>query len=133
MKLSVGSTGPDSLEHWQASQMARAGVDYPYHVTRMFPRRADEILAGGSIYWIIQGYFTLRQRIVALVPVTAEDGTQKCRIDLDPELIAVQPVARRPFQGWRYLKPEDAPSDITSAAKDDSLELTRALTELGLL
>ncbi|WP_370335056.1 DUF1489 family protein [Parvularcula marina] len=132
-KLSVGSTGIESLGRWQASLIERRGVKYPYHVTRMFPRRGDEVLDGGSIYWVIQGYFTARQRIVGLEPVTAEDGTSKCRIDLDPKLIPVSPIAKRPFQGWRYLKPEDAPADVTGGAKGDSLELTRRLSELGLL
>ncbi|MEM9234061.1 MAG: DUF1489 domain-containing protein [Pseudomonadota bacterium] len=132
-KLSVGSTGIDSLQRWQNSLVGRGKAKTPYHVTRMFPRQSEELLDGGSIYWIIQGYFTARQDILDLVQVTAEDGTQKCRIDLAPELIPVQPVAKRPFQGWRYLKPSDAPADVTAAANDDSLELSRALSELGLL
>lgn len=104
----------------------------PWHVTRMFPKRADEILEGGSLYWTIGGYFSVRQRVLDLFRVTAEDGTQKCKIVLDPELVDVEPVPRRAFQGWRYLTPGDAPKDLTHA-KDDGQAIYRALSELGLL
>ena len=98
----------------------------------MFPRRAEELLDGGSIYWVIQGYYTVRQRLVGIESVTADDGTSKCRLDLDPELIPVDPHPKRPFQGWRYLPGEDAPADI-EAESGDSQRLLRALSELGLL
>lgn len=99
----------------------------------MYPRRAEEILDGGSIYWVIQGHFSVRQRIVGIEPVTANDGTRKCKLDLDPEHIPVEPLAKRPFQGWRYLTATDAPRDLDLGAGDDSQQLARALSELGLL
>lgn len=99
----------------------------------MFPRRKEELLTGGSIYWVIQGYISVRQQLLDVVEVTAADGTRKCRLDLDPVLIPVDPVAKRPFQGWRYLKAEDAPVDLKRAANDDDLLLRRRLAELGLL
>lgn len=132
VKLSVGSTGPENLARWQSRQVAGGVAQYPYHITRMFPRRADELLNGGSIYWVIQGYYTVRQRLAAIEPVTADDGTTKCRLDLDPELIPVAPHPKRPFQGWRYLPAEDAPPDVETAG-GDSQQLLRALSELGLL
>ena len=132
VKLSVGSTGPENLARWQSRQVAGGAARYPYHITRMFPRRADELLNGGSIYWVIQGYYAVRQRLVGIEPVLADDGTTKCRLDLDPELIPVAPHSKRPFQGWRYLPAEDAPPDAGTAG-GDSQQLLRALSELGLL
>lgn len=99
----------------------------------MRPRRAEELLQGGSLYWVIDGLVSVRQRLVGIVPVTADDGTEKCRLDLDPELVPVTPVARRPFQGWRYLKDEDAPADLPATAGGDGAELLRELSRLGLL
>ena len=104
----------------------------PWHVIRMYPRREADVLAGGSIYWVIDGYFAVRQRITGLDRITVDDGTQKCRIALDRALIPVQPWPRRPFQGWRYLEPDDAPPD-SGDVRDDSQRLHRELSELGLL
>ncbi|MEM6650888.1 MAG: DUF1489 domain-containing protein, partial [Pseudomonadota bacterium] len=116
MKISVGSTTVEDLSRWQDTLVARAKARgdrlAPWHVTRMFPRRADELLDGGSLYWTIGGYFAVRQKITGLSQVTAEDGTKKCRIDLARKLIPVEPIPRRAFQGWRYLTPEDAPADV---------------------
>ena len=43
---------------------------------------------------------------------------------------------RRAFQGWRYLKPTDAPADL-GKGREDCVEmppkLRRELAELGLL
>jgi len=42
---------------------------------------------------------------------------------------------RRAFQGWRYLKPEDAPADVRSGSGAEALppKLRRELADLGLL
>ena len=40
----------------------------------------------------------------------------------------------RPFQGWRYFQPKDAPPDLgASGAGEMPEELRRELGELGLL
>lgn len=132
MKLCVGATAPGDLLRYQSSVRRALGIDHAIHVTRMQPKRADEILDGGSLYWIIQGSFALRQRVIGLRSVTVEDGTRKCEIALDPDHIAVAPIPRRPFQGWRYLTDEDAPRD-GGGSGEDGHALTRALSELGLL
>ncbi len=108
----------------------------PRHVTRMWPRREAEILAGGSIYWVIKGVISCRQRILRLDEIIGEDGIRRCAIVLDPELIRTAQAVKRPFQGWRYLKPEDAPPDLTeSRAGDDALpqEISAKLAEIGVL
>ena len=101
----------------------------------MWPKRGDELLAGGSLYWVFKGSVLARQRVLRLDEVTGGDGIVRCAIVLDPEIIRTAAAPKRPFQGWRYLKPQDAPPDLPKARKgDDSLppELDAALAELGL-
>lgn len=136
-KLSVGSTGIDSLQDWQNTMVARrraAGLEPLHeHVTRMFPKAKDEILAGGSIYWVINGMVLCRNRIVDLQRVRRPDGVKACSILMDPELIPVVPQPRRAFQGWRYLKPEDAPADLQDIGGASELpsDLRNRLIEIG--
>ena len=117
VKLSVGSESVESLIEWQAARCAEraaAGGDpRPRHVTRMTPKRGEELLAGGSIYWVIKRNIVARQRIVALQPVTGEDGIARCAIVLDSVITRTEHRPKRPFQGWRYLTPVDAPGDLT--------------------
>lgn len=130
-KLSVGSTGIDSLARWQDKLIARQG--FPDHVTRMRPKRAQEILDGGSIYWVIKGLMLCRSEIVGLEKTT-KHGKPACQIVLKPGLIPVVPTPRRAFQGWRYLEGTDAPPDVAAGAEPDDLppSLRRKLVELGL-
>lgn len=137
IKLSVGAERISDLQHWQRLVLrGNRGTDlegFFHHVTRMMPRRVDELLDGGSIYWVIARQIRCRQRIMAVDAVETPEG-RKCRLVLDPELVRVHPVARGPFQGWRYLKPEDAPADLADGNADDTgLPLRDQLAELGLL
>ncbi len=104
------------------------------HTTRQMPRRRDEIVDGGSIYWVITGVVSVRQRILDLKAVTGEDGIERCDIVLDRRLVATQRFPRRPFQGWRYLAADDAPRDLTRRVDDAEDDLMRAtLLELCLI
>ena len=136
IKLSVGSESYDDIAAWQSTKRAQTTDGLPRHVTRMWPKRGDEILNGGSIYWVIKGVVTCRQRIVRLDEVIGSDGIRRCAIVSDPELVRVQSALKRPFQGWRYLKPADAPPDLPkgrSAEDPLPVELNRALAEIGVL
>lgn len=107
------------------------------HITRMMPKRADELLAGGSIYWVIRGQIQVRQRLCAIERFTDADGIGRCALTFDPTLVRTVAQPRRPFQGWRYLKPEDAPADLDEAMPGDDLdmpaEMRAELAALGLL
>lgn len=135
LKLCVGCESVEDLADWQAERARLLPDGLPRHVTRMWPKRGDEVLDGGSIYWVIKGTVLVRQRILRLDPVEGEDGVTRCAFVLDPELVRTEPAPRRPFQGWRYLAPADAPRDLAPArAGDDALppDLAEALAELGL-
>ena len=108
IKLSVGSESVATQAAWQADRMALTGTN-PRHVTRMWPRRAEELLDGGSIFWVIKGVVQSCQKIVRLDEAIGEDGIRRCGIVLDPQLFHTRPQPRRPFQGWRYLIDEEAP------------------------
>ena len=133
IKLSVGSESVESLAEWQDYRFQQLGK--VIHTTRMAPKRRDEILDGGSIYWVIKRYIQARQRIIGLDPVVGDDGINRIEIVLDRELIHVRPLPRRPFQGWRYFDVDDAPPDMTVSAEmaDMPDEMRNELMHLGLL
>ncbi len=136
IKLSVGTETVEGLAAWQATKRAQTADGLPRHVTRMWPKREAEILAGGSIYWVIKGVLTCRQTILRLDEVIGKDGIRRCAIVSDPELVRVQSALKRPFQGWRYLKPSDTPPDLPKGRESEDplpVELNRALAEIGVL
>lgn len=131
IKLCVGVDSFEDLAQHIARRRARGEI---VHRTRRMPRQADELLDGGSLYWVIRGMIQARQRIVDLRAETDQEGRGLCAIVLAPELVPVQPRPRRPFQGWRYLKPEDAPPDFAKGANDDiPPDMRAALAELALI
>lgn len=134
-KLSVGTESVEDLADWQATRRAQTDDGLPRHVTRMWPKRDTELLTG-SIFWVIKGVILCRQRILRLDDHDRGDGIRRCAIVLDPDLKRTAPVPRRPFQGWRYLKPEDAPPDLTctrSAEHDLPAKLAAELAEIGVI
>lgn len=135
LKLCVGAESVEDLAAWQAQNAHLWPKGRAIHVTRMWPKREAEVLGGGSLYWVIKGQILARQRVLDLEPVQGSDGVTRCALHLDPEIIRTSPALRRPFQGWRYLAPEDSPRDLPQGrAADDALpeDLARALAELGL-
>jgi len=106
-KLCVGIATVAELRAWQAQ------FEAPRHCTRSMPRRAAEVLDGGSLYWVIAGVMLVRQRVVALEPGVWDDGSRYAAIMLGAELVPVEARVVRAFQGWRYLEPADAPADQT--------------------
>lgn len=136
IKLSVGTEDIADLAGWQADRRWQTPDGLPWHVTRMWPKREAEILGGGAIYWVIKGLVLCRQRVLRFDRVEGGDGIARCGIVLDPELVRVAPAPRQPFQGWRYLKPEDAPPDLSLARPgEDALPpaLSQALAEIGVI
>jgi len=138
IKLCVGADSIEDLARWQAGrikeQKKKGKKPELIHVTRMTPKRADELLDGGSLYWVIKGQIAVRQKLLALKPVT-KNGVPHCGLVYEPKLVPVQRRAHRAFQGWRYFKPEDAPPDARGGKGGAGLpeKLQAELVSLGLL
>ena len=133
MKLCVGAANPEVLERWQRDRFGGGPAE---HVTRMWPKRADELLAGGSLFWVFKGTMLARQRLLALEERAGVDGITRCALILDPQVVRVSGVPCRAFQGWRYMQPADAPPDVPATrAAETALPaaLARELAQMGLL
>lgn len=135
VKMAVGVSDIDDLRRIRAQRLVERGISWVY--TRNHPRRADEVLDGGSIYWVIRGQIRARQRVTGFRGERDDNGRAYCLILVDSELVVTLPRAFRPFQGWRYLSPADAPRDAPAgpggnvAAMPD--HMLRELRELGLI
>lgn len=126
IKLVVGAATIEDLLAWRAGQ---AGP-WVMH-TRQTPKRAPELLDGGSLYRVFKGVIMCRQRILAIDTV-GEGVTARCEVTLDPEIVRVAPTPRRAFQGWRYLEVKDAPPDMIGGEDGEiPAELARQLREAG--
>jgi hypothetical protein len=140
IKLCVGCDSVRELEGWikQRLKDKRKRGEKPEHVhrTRMVPKRAAELVDGGSLYWVIRGEVVCRQRIRDVRPFRDKDGIGRCGLVLDPKVILVAPRPHRAFQGWRYLAAKDAPRDLEKATPGAAAmpeKLRRELRELGLM
>lgn len=133
LKLCVGADTVDDLVEWQAGRLAEAPGRPLAHVTRMRPTREAELLDGGSLYWVFKGLVLARQRLIGLDPRDGADGIRRCALLLDSAVIRTEAQPRRAFQGWRYLRPEDAPRDLApgAAAETDLPAALRAGLELA--
>jgi hypothetical protein len=125
IKLCVGATSIEDLATWQAEHRAfkgKGGVLRVFHTTFQTPKRQEELLDCGSLYWVIKGVIQCRQRLTGFEEGTKDDGSTCCKLLLDPEIVPVRPQPRKAFQGWRYLAAEDAPVDL-KASRADGLAL----------
>jgi hypothetical protein len=139
IKLCVGVATLAELESYREERAHWWGADYGenvhVHRTRMRPKRAAEIVDGGSIYWVISGVVRCRQPILRLAAATDNEGRGCCDIIMAPDMVRVAPRPKRPFQGWRYLDPSEAPPDLGASgfAEEGSLKIAEELAMLGLL
>ena len=141
IKLAVGCDSVKELKERVAERMKIAkkkGLpQHHIHVTRMVPKRGDEILGGGSLYWVIKGEIAAREKIIGIEPFRDKDGIGRCRIIMQPKVVSVSPRPMRPFQGWRYLTEDAAPPDLGKAAAGTIAAMPepmrRELRDLGLL
>lgn len=134
IKLAVGVADLAEMAALQRERRRERGR-YGFF-TRNMPKRTEELLKGGSIYWVIKGQVRVRQLLKRFHAREDDEGRAYVIVEYDPRLVPVMPRRHRPFQGWRYLEAKDAPRDLPKGAKgDDELPpaLARELRELGLL
>jgi hypothetical protein len=140
IKLAVGAESIKDMQDWVRTHIRNAKAKKlpprHIHITRMMPKRDEDLLAGGSLYWVIKGQIACRERLLAIEPFRDKAGVGRCRLVLEPKLILVTPRPMRAFQGWRYLAAEDAPKDLAKSGTGIATmpeALRRELHELGLL
>jgi hypothetical protein len=130
IKLCVGCDTVEELLRWR-SESSEAGAAWKMH-TRQTPKRAADLLDGGSLFRVYRGQILSRQRILAVE--TVGDGARRhCEVTLSEEVVRTVPTPRRAFQGWRYLPVADAPMDLTFGGPEEPMpgDLARRLRELG--
>jgi hypothetical protein len=140
VKLCVGCDSVADLEDWiklKLKEKKRRGQKPEHiHTTRMLPKRAEELTGGGSLFWVVKGQITCREKILDIRSVTDKDGIRRCQVVLDGRVKLVEPRPRSAFQGWRYLEDKEAPRDLARAAPGAARmpeQMRRELRELGLL
>ena len=128
IKLCVGCDTVEELLDWRRGE----GDPTPWIMrTRQTPKRAADLLDGGSLYRVFKGYILCRQRILAIDTVGAGVAA-RCEVTLDPDVVLIQPTPRRAFQGWRYLDAQEAPGDLIGFDEDSAPpELAKRLREIG--
>jgi hypothetical protein len=133
IKLCVGIDSVEELRGWRKKRRKTEPRCLVY--TRNWPRRAEEILDGGSLYWVIRGVVRVRQLVKQFHHNLDEEGRAFCTIELEHELVLTEAQSWRPFQGWRYLEAEKAPKDIDPGSDYGELpeHMVRELREIGVL
>ena len=127
IKLCVGADSLQDLRDWVAQRsltaMAAGLEPHSVHTTRMIPKR------------VIKGQVQARQKLLDIRSFKGDDGISRCDLVLGPEVIETSPAPKRPFQGWRYLKDDEAPRDLGGGGGGEDMpsDLRRELAELGLL
>ena len=133
----MGVDSIEDLRSWQKDRLTAAkkrGQKFELkHTTRMVPKRREELLDGGSLYWVIRGFVAVRQRLLDIRPFVDKEGISRCHLVYDKDLVMVAPRPRRAFQGWRYLPGKEVPPDIGKTERNLPDKLRRELAELGLL
>ena len=135
VKMAVGASDVEDLRRLRAQRHAERGASWVY--TRNHPRRAEAVLDGGSLYWVVKGQIRARERITGFRAEREESGRAYCLILTDGVFVATLSRGFRPFQGWRYLPPADAPRDAPSGPGGDFTQMPEhmllELRELGLI
>ena len=137
IKMSVGIEDINQLKRRQeqsiSNALSKGGSPELVHITRNTPRRAAELLQGGSIYWVIKRFIRVRQLIIDIRQLDKVKGEKSCALILQPRLIKTEITRFRAFQGWRYFSINDAPSDLPSSSKNNEDIPEKLIDELKLL
>ena len=138
IKLCVGAQNVVDLYNWQKNRtfnFKNNKEPVTFIITRMRPRKEQELLNGGSIYWVFKGLILARQKIIALDDFKSEDNISRCKIILDTKIILTEALHKKSFQGWRYFKQEEIPKDKEIFTNEKillPLKLQKKLSEFGV-
>jgi hypothetical protein len=138
LRMAVRIESISQLKEIQAERRASTKGKRLHTFTRNVPKRIDELTDGGSIYWVVKRLIRVRQEILGISQEVNDEGRKYCAIELSPVHVLLEPRQQKAFQGWRYLKPEEAPLDLPKGATleadtDMPPEMMAELKELGLL
>ena len=141
VKIAVGVTTVEELILRQTEFLKKINdknFPYFYHSTRMMPKKYEDIISNGSLYWVIKGAICARQKVLDIVKFEDTDGKKRCKIFLAAGIIKTKPVRKRPFQGWRYLKKHITPEDLNEPTKANfdsniPIHVQKQLLEMGVL
>ena len=133
LKIAAGVSDLAELKELQKERRMERGF-YAFY-TRNMPKREEEILDGGSVFWVIKGQIQARQRIKGFKPIVNHRGRPAVLVTFEAKLTLTQWRPHRAFRGWRYLEPKEAPKDLPKGAKTKGLppKMEAELRELGLL
>ncbi len=103
IKLCVGAESVEDLQMWSVErldEMRKSGAEIClFHTTRMMPKRAEELLDGGSLYWVIKGKIQARQRLVEIRRITDSEGIRRCKLMLTAKSYLPNGNPSAPFRG----------------------------------
>ena len=141
VKIAVGVTTVEELSLRQTEFLKKINdknSPYFYHSTRMMPKKHEDIILNGSLFWVIKGVICARQKVLDIVKFEDTDGKRRCKIFLAAEIVKTKPVRKRPFQGWRYLKKHITPEDLNEPLKANfdsniPIHVQKQLLEMGVL
>ena len=98
IKLCVGCSSSEELAGWIKQRMkqrkARGEKLEHIHTTRMAPKRAEELLDGGSLYWVIKGQIAAREKLRDIRPFTDKDGEKKLVVTPETAIVTFAPGDR---------------------------------------
>ncbi len=140
LRTAAGLKDLQELQALQAhfkTRVCKGFGDVVVLTTRNTPKRADELMDGGSVYWIVKNIIQARQTILDIETIKDADGQKYCQILLEPKIMRVMPVAQRAVQGWRYLEASKSPQDlgILHVSNDETPpeNMAQDLKAMGLL
>jgi len=119
IKLCVGCDTVEELLAWRANS-SRTGDPWLLS-TRQTPKRAPELLEGGSLYRVYRGVILSRQRILDIRTV-AEEGRKHCAVVLDEAVVRTVPTRPMIWSGsdLREKSQLDWPNACALLAHGDS-------------
>ena len=138
IKLCVGTSNVSDLYNSQKNRIIyheKSDLPATFFITRMRPKRENEILNGGSVFWVFKRLILARQKIIGFEDFIGDDTIKRCKIILDRKIILTDTHQKKPFQGWRYFKEQDAPKDREMFSEDNlqlPFKIEKELSEIGI-